>query len=225
MGKHETGYARVERDLYPTREPWVVAALAAHIDLRGLTIWEHACGDRHMVEPLRLAGCARVYASDIVDRGAGQDEVLDYLSGQEPKLPHYDGMITNPPFGQGGRLATAFIEAGLTRIRRYGGLLALLLPLDFHSAKTRARYFGDCPDFVAQIVLRKRIVWFQREDGVREAPKENHTWFIWQRSLLRTHCPPITLYAPETEPLPKTPGAERADEALRQPEQLRGHAS
>jgi hypothetical protein len=36
MGKHETGYARVERDLYPTPHR-VVSALAEHVDLRGLT--------------------------------------------------------------------------------------------------------------------------------------------------------------------------------------------
>jgi hypothetical protein len=44
MGKHETGYACVERDLYPTREPWVVTALDEHVDLRGAIVWECACG-------------------------------------------------------------------------------------------------------------------------------------------------------------------------------------
>jgi hypothetical protein len=137
VGKHETGYARVERDLYPT-PPWVIAALAEHVDLHGLTVWEPACGDGRMVEALRAAGCASVYASDIADHGTA-DEVLDFLSAQMPKLERPpDAMITNPPFGQGGKLATAFIEAGLTRIRQHGGLLALLLPCDFDSAKTRA---------------------------------------------------------------------------------------
>jgi hypothetical protein len=49
MGKRETGYARVERDLYPTPH-WVVSALAEHVDLRGLTVWEPACGDGRMAE-------------------------------------------------------------------------------------------------------------------------------------------------------------------------------
>jgi hypothetical protein len=40
MAKHEAGYARVERDFYPT-PPWVVSdALAEHVDLRGLIVWE-----------------------------------------------------------------------------------------------------------------------------------------------------------------------------------------
>src|SRR5262249_35684246 len=73
---------------------------------------------------------------------------------------------------------------------------ALLLPYDFDSAKTRARYFGDCPHFVAKIALTKRIVWFERNDGIREAPKENSAWFLWQRSPLRLRHPPVILYAP-----------------------------
>jgi hypothetical protein len=81
MGKHGTEYERIERDFYPT-PPWVIAALAEHVDLRGLTVWEPACGDGRMVEALRQQGCARVYASDIVDYGAGQ--VFDFLSGLLP---------------------------------------------------------------------------------------------------------------------------------------------
>ena len=78
MGKHGTEYARVERDMYPTPS-WVVAVLAEHVELRGLTAWEPACGDvRRMAEALRLEGCARVYCTDIVDRGAGQDEVIEF---------------------------------------------------------------------------------------------------------------------------------------------------
>ena len=195
MGKHGTEYARVERDLYPTPHWVVMEALAEHVDLRGLTAWDCASGDGSMVQALRLAGCARVYATDIVDRGE-QDEVLDFLSAQTPKLERPTDLIcTNPPFGHGGRLATAFIEEGL---RRMGdrGILALLLPCDFDSAKTRVRYFGDCPDFVAKIVLRQRVVWFKRDDGIREAPRENSAWFLWQRSPIRIHHPPAILYSP-----------------------------
>ena len=147
MGKHETGYARVERDLYPT-PAWVVAALAEHVELRGATVWECACGDGRMAEALRAAGCARVYATDVVDRG-GQDEVLDFLSAQIPKLARPDLIATNPPFGQGGRLATAFIEAGLSRLPT-GAVLALLLPCDFDWEKP-----APASSAIASISLRR----------------------------------------------------------------------
>jgi hypothetical protein len=34
MGKHEIGYARVERDLYPT-PAWITEALLVHVELAG----------------------------------------------------------------------------------------------------------------------------------------------------------------------------------------------
>jgi hypothetical protein len=38
MGKHEVGYARQERNYYPTRERWVTEALLD--DITTLTVWE-----------------------------------------------------------------------------------------------------------------------------------------------------------------------------------------
>jgi hypothetical protein len=181
MGKHETGYARVERDLYPTPAWPVTDALATYIELRGTTVWEPACGDGRMVEALRAAGCAEVYATDVVDRGAHQHELFDFLArGLPSRCPtSFNGVVTNPPFGPRGTLGTAFIKAGLTRIKSSGGFLALLLPADFDSAKSRIPFFGKCPPFTAKVVLTRRIVWFERADGVREALKENSAWFVW----------------------------------------------
>jgi hypothetical protein len=201
MGKHETRYARIERDLYPT-PPWLVAALAEHVDFRKLFVWECACGDGRMSEALKLAGCARVYSTDIAECGyAGQDEILDFLAGLEPKLPSrfLHGIITNPPFGKRGKLAEAFIEAGLRHIA--GGrarLLALLLPSDFDSAKTRRRFFGDCPDFVGKVTLTRRVKWFEQPDKTAN-PKENSAWFLWTRDALRVRQRPIILYSPSRE--------------------------
>ena len=68
MGKHETSFARVERDLYPTPS-WVISeALAQHVDLAGMRVWECACGNGQMAEALKAAG-ASVFASDVKDYG------------------------------------------------------------------------------------------------------------------------------------------------------------
>jgi hypothetical protein len=197
MGKHETGYARIERDHYPT-PVWVIAALAEHVDFRGLTVWEPACGDGRMVEALLgLAGCSRVYATDIANGYARQDEILDFLSGLAPKLlPRSpDGIVTNPPLGTRGKTAEAFIDAGLRQIAG-GGFLALLLPNDFDSAKTRSRFFGDCPHFIGKVTLTRRVKWFNHPDKPDRNPKENHAWCLWARDALRVHRQPIILYAP-----------------------------
>jgi hypothetical protein len=194
MGKHETNYARVERDYYPT-PPWVVDALAEHVDLTGKIIWECAAGGGQMAEALKAAGAAQVYATDVANYGYPLDATFDFVTGPTPKL-RFDLIVTNPPWGQGGRLAVKFIEAGLHHIAN-GGVLALLLSTDFDSASLRPRLFRNCDHFVGKVVLTRRIVWFRRNDGVREAPKENAAWYVWARPVLRMiRQPPVLLYAP-----------------------------
>jgi hypothetical protein len=73
--------------------------------------------------------------------------------------------------------------------------MALLLPVDFDSAKTRMSLFGGSPHFAGKIILTKRIVWFSNPDSQRENPKENSAWFLWSRNVIRGRLP-IVLYAP-----------------------------
>jgi hypothetical protein len=197
MGKHETGYARVEKDLYRTREAWVTRALLEHASVAGLRTWEMAAGLGDMVKVLKADG-AHVYCSDIVDRGYPLDAVFDFMSASLPPNLEFDCMITNPAYGDRNKLAERFIEVGLTRIPPHG-FLALLLPRDFDSAVTRRHLFNDCRAFDATIVLTKRIVWFEPADGERKGPKENHAWFVWShRPLLRAGSRPVVLYGPRS---------------------------
>jgi hypothetical protein len=188
MGKHETSYMRVERDGYPT-PAWCARALAEHVHLEGLRIWEPAAGSGHLARGLETVG-ARVFVSDIE-----RHPRFDFLtSGLPGGLRHFDGIVTNPPWGQGNRLAVAFIEAGLHRIASYGGFLALLLPTDFDSARTRVHLFLDTR-FLARISLTSRPVWFERTDGVKAAPKENCCWYVWARQVLRSPPPPVARHS------------------------------
>jgi hypothetical protein len=88
MGKHETGYARIERDFYPT-PAWVVEALAEHVEIAGKAIWEPAAGDGRMVEALRALGAAKVYASDIADYGFSESEQLDFFTAGPRGAHHF----------------------------------------------------------------------------------------------------------------------------------------
>ena len=120
--------------------------------------------------------------------------MFDFLSAGAPKrLPRCDLLATNPPFGKGGRLAVAFIEAGLRRLPT-GGTLALLLPCDFDSGKTRVHLFRDCPHFVGKIVLMRRVKWFVHPTKPKMGPKENSAWFLWTST--RRQQPPIIMYGP-----------------------------
>ena len=145
MGKHERGYERGDKDLYPT-PPWVVDALAEHLDIQGKIIWECAAGTGQMTEALKVAGAARVYSSDTVGRGYPLDEMIDFLSLRKPKLQHFDLIVTNPPWGVGNRTPAAFIARGLARLS-HGQTLALLLSVDFGSGVTRRKFFHDCIEY------------------------------------------------------------------------------
>jgi hypothetical protein len=196
VGKHETSYPRIERDLYPTREPWVVEALAQHIDLFGAIVWECAAGTGEMAEAFKAAGARQSFCSDIVNRGYPLT-VFDFLCGDKPKLPRIDIIATNPPGGLRNKVAERFVEVGLQHIADGTTFaLALFLPVDFDSGVTRRKFFDECPQFVGKIVLTRRIIWFQRHDGKREGPKENHAWFLWNRRLLRIQQPAIIRYGP-----------------------------
>jgi hypothetical protein len=199
VGKHETGYERVEKDLYPTPS-WATQALLEHIDVAGLRVWECAAGNGQMAEVLKAAG-ASVYTSDIEARDYNLDAVLDFVAGQMPTAEHFDGLITNPPFGFRGKLAEQFIRVGLRRIA-FCPFMALLLPVDFDSAVTRRQLFGGCPHYAGKIVLTKRVTWFSNPDPHRERPKENSAWFLWDRNVIRGR-PPVVLYAPLTNHTPR----------------------
>jgi hypothetical protein len=174
MGKHDSGYPRVDRDFYPT-PPWVIGALAEHVDLAGKRILEPACGDGRMAEAIKAAG-AKVYATDIEDRGYRHlNGVQDFLLEQKWKWP-FNGIVTNPPTGKGGRLAEKFVAHGLELMPAHG-FMALLLSIDFDSGKTRSRFFADCPLFAGKIVLLERIKWFE-VPGKKAVPKENNAWYL-----------------------------------------------
>lgn len=218
MAQRGSGYVKRELDHYPTPH-WVVAALAEHVDLKGKGIWEPACGMGPICDAVLAAGAAYAHATDIKDHGyKGFDGVLDFVSEKAPQLTHYDGIITNPPYGERGKLSELFIESGLRRIADYG-FLALLLPGDFDAASTRAKYFRDCPIFSGQITLTKRIKWFDEEvtckkcngtglmsglkckpckgKGMKKSgPSEGHAWFLWQRTWIGGSQVPRKMYAP-----------------------------
>lgn len=199
MSQRVSGYQRRPSDLYPTRERWVVDALADHIPLKGRKVWECAAGKGDMARSLGAVG-ADVFATDV--EGYGDMAPFDFLSNASPAdLPHVAGIITNPPYGPQGKLAEEFIARGLQRIEPLSqAFLALLLPVDFDSASTRAHLFGDCPHFAMRISLTKRIRWFDPpapkpgEKKKNSGPSANHAWFIWFAS--KRQCGAQALYGP-----------------------------
>jgi hypothetical protein len=99
---------------------------------------------------------------------------VDFFTIGEPPAD-VDSLIDNPPFGVGGRQAVAFAEHALQLVP----FVALLLPVDFDSGRTRTHLFRDCPSFAGRLILLQRIVWFANGPA---GPSANHIWAIWDRA-------------------------------------------
>lgn len=160
-----------------------------------------------------LNGRFAVYASDL-----DSPEPVDFLECRVLPDPSVRGIITNPPYDD----AEQFCRHALELTRPFMGWVAMLLRVNFDSAKTRADLFARCPAWAKKIVLTERIVWFEgpvpckrcgatgiiagskckscRGKGEAEhQPSENHAWYVWDWRHQLGHAngaPAIIAYAP-----------------------------
>jgi hypothetical protein len=182
-------------DYFPT-PPFATRALLEFLASIGeplgeLSAWEPACGEMHMVRPLREA-FADVRASDVQAYGAfapmgGGDaaghELLDFalLGRFEPQV---DWVITNPPF----KLAEAFIASGLAVARRG---VAMLVRSAFLESEGRGTLFRETPpDWVLQfqervVMLKDRLIRrgaidpFHDVPGAKASTATAYVWLLW----------------------------------------------
>jgi hypothetical protein len=175
VSQRNSGYVRVRDEDYST-PPQPVQALAPFLRRRGIShAWDPAAGAGSLAQTLRAEGFQVTATTD------------DFLA-KSTAPPGANAIVTNPPFGTGGRLATKFIEHAV----ELAPIVAVLLRVDFDSGRTRVHLFRDHPHFAEKIVLLRRNVWFEREGA--PGPSENHAWFVWDRR----HRGPATIgYAPQ----------------------------
>jgi hypothetical protein len=195
MSQRNSGYVRQRDEAYDTPAP-PVRALVPFLRQRGAShLWDPAAGAGNLVCTLRAEGFQVTGTTD------------DFLAKRSAPTG-VDALVTNPPYGTGGKLACKFIEHALELVP----IVAMLLRIDFDSGRTRVHLFRDNPVFAQKIVLLHRIVWFEHEGA--PGPSENHCWAIWDHR----HCgSPTIAYAGNGEP--KSPRAAPAstmfDEIMR----------
>jgi hypothetical protein len=161
MSQRCSGYERQANDHYPT-PPWVVQIVAGYLRKHCKHVWAPADDEASpLVRTLATEGFHVVASID------------DFLRKDSLPDARITAVVTNPPWGPAGKLACAFIEHAV----KLAPVTAMLLKIDFDSAKTRTPLFRDCPAFAGKIILLDRIVWFQTEGA--PGPSENHAWFIW----------------------------------------------
>ncbi len=194
MAQRKSGYERQPNEFYAT-PLWPVEALAEHVALKGLSVWEPAAGAGDMVRSLEACG-ASVRATDLfaeaAPRSHDRSANLDFLNATRPLDDAIEAVITNPPFS----LGVAFIEKALDLLRAPASrirLVAFLLAVDFDSASTRTHLFANCPEFALKVVLLRRIRWFEGPSG----PSTNHAWFVYTKPPTSVPNLPAIRYAPK----------------------------
>ena len=173
-------------DYYPT-PPWATRALCEHVltahgwghdQLKEMAACDPACGEGHMVRPLREY-FRHVYASDVHDyseRFPDQESVRDFL-GLDWSPPHMERrkpewIITNPPF----RLAARFVEQG----RRWASIgVAMLVRTAFIEGV--GRYYNlfryRPPAIVAQFA--ERVPLLKGRVDPKGSTATSYCWIVW----------------------------------------------
>lgn len=162
-------------DFYPTPTVAIEALIRIEGDDIPWVLWEPACGDGAIVEPLRKTG-RTVIATDLVDRGLGGG--VDYLQTPLPDK-RIAGIITNPPY----RLAQEFLEKAIQEVP----YSAWLLRMNFVESMSRLPFFKRTPP--ARIWVSSRRLPMMHRDGW-EGPKAPSNvcfaWFIFERGAERS---------------------------------------
>lgn len=167
-------------DFFPT-PPWATRAGAELIkrqDPDAELVWEPACGEGHMAEPLREY--FEVIASDVHPYGYGHQ--VDFLSADGHV--DCDWIVTNPPF----KVAADFLRHGLRRARRG---VALLLRLPFLEGAERYHLLhGEQPlTFCAPFSERVPMALGRWDPELSSATA--YAWFVWDKQSQPMPIQPI----------------------------------
>lgn len=178
-------------DYFPT-PPWATRALcewlAERDPIKHQTVWEPACGEGHMVRPLREY-FADVLPTDVQAYAQvhGGGHALEDFTVPKDHVP-VDWVITNPPFA----LAEQFIDRARL-VARVG--FAMLVRTSFLEGGDRYRHLFRHfnPDFVLQfservLMLKGRLIRtgaidpFSDPPGKKASTATSFCWLVWYRA-------------------------------------------
>jgi len=161
-------YSRIDLDDYAT-PVYVVRAIVSHLHKTCYAlapcVVDPCAGTGNVVKSLQKAGYATVGLDIKRNR-------FNFLYDEICAPEEFD-ILTNPPYGVGGRLALRFVERALDVTKPWMGKVVMLLPADFDSGVTRQPVFNH-PAFAHKVILTRRIKWFDGQSG-----STNHAWYVW----------------------------------------------
>ena len=173
-----TDKERQREDYYAT-DPKAVYKLL-EVESFNKNIWECAVGEGHIAKVLIENGYT-IRASDIVDRGFENTEIIDFLNkgGLFDSIEKWKGdIITNPPY----KYAKEFVERALEVIND-GNRVAMILKIQFLESEKRYELFKSNPPRYIY-VFRKRVSCAMNGD-FESYPSSAvcYCWYIWEKGF------------------------------------------
>lgn len=139
-------------------------------------VWECACGEGHLSKVLEKHGYT-VISSDLIYRGFGDPEPLDFLS--DAFVFSYGGdIITNPPY----KYALQFVERAL-RIVQPGRKVAMFLKLQFLEGKSRKHFFLSNPPKRVYVSSSRLSCALNGDFANCPSSAVAYAWFVWEKGF------------------------------------------
>lgn len=170
---------REENDFYAT-DGYAITKMADKLKTLGISqnVWECACGNGCLSEPLKALGYD-VLSTDLIDRGYGQTE--DFLKSDRA----WNGdIITNPPFKD----AVRFVEKSMELLQS-GNKAMFLLKIQFLETPKRADLFKRC-GLKNVIVNSERVCcamngefdsYYKKRNGRYVGGTQVYAWFVFEK--------------------------------------------
>ena len=168
---NHTDKERETNDYYATEGK--AAELLLEVEKFTPTIWENAVGAGDLAEVFVKNGY-NVRASDIVDRGYPNTEIIDFLTYNEPITTD---VVSNPPYSK----ATQFIRNCLD-LAKDGVKVAMFLKIQFLEGKKRKKLFAEYPPKTIYVSSSRLLCAKNREFEKMRAGGGSavaYAWFVW----------------------------------------------
>lgn len=165
---------RQEHDYYAT-DPIAVEILLEN-EKFSEKIWECACGEGHIAKVLEAHGYD-VYSSDLIYRGYGDEQSLDFLAYEDEQNIDED-IVTNPPY----KFAQEFVEKALGIIAE-GHKVAMFLKLQFLEGKSRKEMFKKYPPKVIYVSSSRLNCAKNGEFEKYPSSAVAYAWFVWEKGF------------------------------------------
>ena len=162
---------RQQHDYYATEPDAIDALFKVH--KFSDTIWENACGERHLSKRIEEYGKS-VYSTDLINRGYG-DDFIDFLSSD---IQWPGDIITNPPY----KYAKEFVEKSLEAIDS-GRQVAMFLKLTFLEGQRRRQLFEVAPPKYVYVFSARKTCAKNGDFLSAGSSAACYAWFVWEKGF------------------------------------------